>query len=95
MEKLELTCYRFKGEKRYQDDVIDEQETAEMEQRAIKPPRKTIDVRCQVTPYYRKPFKEGQRVVKMRFGSGREYHIPARDFVAVLEALNFDVRDTR
>jgi len=95
MEKLELTCYRFKGEKRFQDDVVDEQERAEAESRPVKPPRKTIDVRCRVTPYYRKPFKEGQRMVKMRFGSGREYHIPARDFVLLLSSLEFDVRDAR
>lgn len=61
--------------------------------------RVTKDVILKMEPYYMaRPGGapgNGRRMVKMQFGSGRWYHLPARDLIPVLEDLEFDVRDVR
>lgn len=83
MKKAELTCYRFKTDK---------------EQAETNDSRTTKDVKCVAVPYIKEGRHgpgTGRRMIKLRHHSGHVYHYPARDFKALLEALDFDVRDLR
>lgn len=99
MKKFEPTCYRYKTEAELEADELDESFRAQQEDRKPKKVRVTKDIPCTVETYYMNATpenpKKGRRMVKVRFYKGREYHIPARDWSLILQALEFDVRDVR
>ena len=82
MKKAELTCYRYLSNAEFDKELG----------------RLTKDVKCIAVPYTKEGRGgpgTGRRMIKLRHHSGHVYHYPARDFKALLEALDFDVRDLR
>ena len=102
MKEFHPTSYRYKSEAEYQHDLIVARRVNEAlpedQQKEVKV-RVTKDIRCTVVPYYMNATpenpKKGRRMLKIRHGSGRWYHIPARDFDLILQTLEFEVRDKR
>lgn len=102
MKKFEPTCYRYKSDKEYENDLIIAKYDAE--QKGIDPDtitkvRTTKDIKCTVETYYMNATpdepRKGRRMVKLRVHKGNEYHMPAKDWSLILQDLEFDVRDVR
>lgn len=97
MEKFKLTCWRYKTDDEYNNDVA--QAKYEAERKGEDPNkvkvRQTKDIDCWAETYYMLPNKQGKRMVNIRMHRGREYHIMASDLAGVLRELDFEVNDLR